>query len=144
MILRLREKPNTVLFHSLAFFCLNFILSSISYQVCSPTVLGESKSNFLFIAIDDLKDRVGCMGRHPQSLIPNSDRLAAYGVLFENTHCPVSACNPSLTAIFTGISPQVSGLFRNEQNKKGAFWRKCRQGVWRPFAPRACFSNVEW
>ena len=76
------------------------------------------KPNVLFIAIDDLNDWVGCMGGHPQTLTPNLDRLAASGVLFENAHCPAPACNPSRTAIFTGISPHVSGLYRNEQKMR--------------------------
>ena len=64
-----------------------------------------------------LNDWVGCMGGHPQALTPNLDRLAATGVLFENAHCPAPACNPSRT-IFTGISPHVSGLYRNEQKMR--------------------------
>ena len=105
------------------FFWLNFILSSISLCVCWPSVLGEGpKPNVLFIAIDDLNDWVGCMGGHPQALTPNLDRLAASGVLFENAHCPAPACNPSRTAIFTGISPHVSGLYRNEQKMREDAW----------------------
>ena len=100
------------------FFWLNFILSSISLCVCWPSVLGGPKPNVLFIAIDDLNDWVGCMGGHPQTLTPNLDRLTASGVLFENAHCPAPACNPSRTAIFTGISPHVSGLYRNEQKMR--------------------------
>ena len=74
--------------------------------------------NVLFIAIDDLNDWVGCLGGHPQARTPNLDRLAASGILFTNAHCPAPACNPSRTAIFTGISPHRSGLYENGQKMR--------------------------
>ena len=45
------------------------------------------KPNVLFLAVDDLNDRVGCMGGHPNGKIPYIDRLAAKGTLFENAFC---------------------------------------------------------
>ena len=77
-----------------------------------------AKSNVLFIAIDDLNDWVGCLGGHPQSRTPNLDRLASSGVLFSNAHCAAPSCNPSRTAVFTGISPHRSGLYRNGQSMR--------------------------
>ena len=79
---------------------------------------GAERPNVLFIAIDDLNDWVGCLGGHPQARTPNLDRLAASGLLFTNAHCPAPACNPSRTAIFTGISPHRSGLYRNGQKMR--------------------------
>lgn len=76
------------------------------------------RPNVLFISVDDLNDWIGCMGGHPQSLTPNFDRLAKSGVLFTNAHCVAPACNPSRTAVFSGISPNVSGLYRNEQTMR--------------------------
>lgn len=76
------------------------------------------KPNILFIALDDLNDWIGCMGGHPQTLTPNLDRLAASGVLFTNAHCPGAACNPSRTAIMTGLSPHRSGLYENGQKMR--------------------------
>jgi len=77
-----------------------------------------SRPNVLFIAMDDLNDWIGCLGGHPQTITPNLDRLAESGVLFTNAHCPAPACNPSRTAIMTGLSPHVSGLYRNEQDMR--------------------------
>ena len=77
-----------------------------------------ARPNVLFIALDDLNDWVGCLRGHPQARTPNLDRLAASGVLFENAHCPAPACNPSRTAIFTGLSPHVSGLYANGQSMR--------------------------
>ncbi len=74
--------------------------------------------NVLFIAMDDLKDWIGCMGGHPQSITPNLNRLAASGVLFKNAHCAAPACNPSRSAIITGRAPNRSGLYDNRQQMR--------------------------
>ncbi len=76
------------------------------------------RPNILFISVDDLNDWVGCLGGHPQASTPNIDRLASSGMLFTNAHCPAPACNPSRTAIMTGISPHKSGLYDNRQKMR--------------------------
>jgi len=68
------------------------------------------KPNALFISVDDLKDWAGCLRDIFQTRTPNIDCLAASGMLFTNAHCAAPACNPSRTAIMTGISPYMSGL----------------------------------
>ena len=99
-------------------FWLNSIFAFFSLCFGSYSAMGDRKPNILFIAMDDLNDWVGCLGGHPQAKTPNLDRLAASGVLFDNAHCPAPACNPSRTAVFTGISPHVSGLYRNDQKMR--------------------------
>lgn len=82
------------------------------------TVFGgerPSKPNVLFIAVDDLNDWVGCLGGHLQTRTPNIDKLAKSGVLFTNAHCPAPSCNPSRSAIFSGVPPYRSGLYNNRQ-----------------------------
>ncbi|HAY82188.1 MAG TPA: iduronate-2-sulfatase [Planctomycetaceae bacterium] len=81
-------------------------------------VAAKSRPNVLFIAIDDLNDWIGCLGGHPQARTPHIDRLAASGTLFTNAHCPAPACNPSRTAIMTGLSPHQSGLYDNRQKMR--------------------------
>lgn len=76
------------------------------------------KPNVLFISVDDLNDWIGCLNGHPQAMTPNIDRLAASGMLFTNAHCAAPACNPSRTAIMTGISPHKSGLYDNRQKMR--------------------------
>lgn len=75
----------------------------------------KARPNVLFISMDDLNDWIGVMGGHRQALTPNLDRLAKQSVLFTNAHCAAPACNPSRTAIFTGRSPNRSGLYDNRQ-----------------------------
>lgn len=96
---------------------MKIIILFLSIVHCAVTNL-SAKPNVLFIAIDDLNDWVGCLGGHPQARTPNLDRLASSGVLFSNAHCAAPSCNPSRTAIFTGISPHRSGLYRNGQSMR--------------------------
>jgi arylsulfatase A-like enzyme len=87
----------------------------------NPAIADDTNAdrpNILFIAMDDLNDWTGCLGGHPQVLTPNIDRLAESGVFFTNAHCAAPACNPSRTAIMTGISPHVSGLYENGQKMR--------------------------
>ena len=74
--------------------------------------------NVLFIAVDDLNDWIGCLGGHRQTQTPNIDRLAASGVLFTNAYCAGASCNPSRTALMTGIPPSQSGLYDNRQKMR--------------------------
>jgi arylsulfatase A-like enzyme len=89
----------------LTFFC--FLL-----LVC-PSFAKDKPPNVLFIAVDDLNDWVGCLGGHPQAKTPNIDRLASKGVLFENAHCAAPLCNPSRTAVMTGLRPSTTGIYGN-------------------------------
>ncbi|MBD3676476.1 MAG: sulfatase [Planctomycetaceae bacterium] len=79
----------------------------------------DSRPNVLFIAVDDMNDWVGCLGGYPGKVhTPNIDKLAARGMLFTNAHCPAPVCNPSRTAILTGLRPSTTGIYDN-----GAWWR---------------------
>lgn len=76
------------------------------------------RPNVLFISIDDLNDWIGCLEGHPQTKTPNIDRLAASGVLFTNAHCSSPSCNPSRTAVMTGMPCYQSGLYDNRQRMR--------------------------
>jgi arylsulfatase A-like enzyme len=93
-------------------FCV-FLLSSLF--VSFGHLSAAPRPNVLFIAVDDLNDWIGCLGGHPQTKTPNLDRLAASGVLFKNAYCPAASCNPSRTAILSGLAPHRSGLYQNPQ-----------------------------
>ncbi|NUQ64282.1 MAG: sulfatase [Pirellulales bacterium] len=74
--------------------------------------------NVLFIAIDDLRDWVGYLGNQ-QVKTPNLDRFAARGVCFTRGYCASPCCNPSRTALLTGLRPGTSGVYNNNDD-----WRK--------------------
>jgi arylsulfatase A-like enzyme len=98
--------------HALALYLLFF---------ATPTHAADEPAkqpNVLFIAVDDLNDWIGCLGGHPQTKTPNFDRLAASGVLFKNAYCPAASCNPSRSAILSGIEPHRSGLYTNRQKMR--------------------------
>ncbi len=76
------------------------------------------RPNVLFVSVDDLNDWTGCLGGHPQAKTPNLDRLAQSGVLFTNAHCAAPQCNPSRSAVFTGIPPYRSGVYHNGQKMR--------------------------
>lgn len=73
-----------------------------------------SRPNVLFLAVDDLRDWVGCLEGYAGTVhTPNIDRLARRGVLFSNAHCPSPKCAPSRAAIMTGLMPSTTGLYDN-------------------------------
>lgn len=100
-----------------AFVCI-VVASWILGHGFRASAADTKRPNILFIAVDDLNDWIGCMGGHSQTITPNFDRLAKSGILFTNAHCPAPACNPSRTAIFTGISPHRSGVYSNGQKMR--------------------------
>ena len=73
------------------------------------------KPNVLFIAVDDLNAWVGHLGRNSQTLTPNIDRLAKMGVTFTHAYCAAPVCNPSRTALMSGLRPGQTGVYDNGQ-----------------------------
>jgi arylsulfatase A-like enzyme len=71
----------------------------------------QERPNVLFIAIDDLRDWAGCYGVQPAAKTPNLDDLARRGTLFTRAYCAAPWCNPSRTALLTGIRPSTSGVY---------------------------------
>ena len=85
----------------------------------------KPRPNVLFLAVDDMKDWVNCLGGYEGKVItPNIDRLAARGMLFTNAHCPSPKCAPSRAAIMTGLRPSTTGLYDN-----GHWWFPNLPGV---------------
>lgn len=112
---------------------------SIKKLVCAILLIGLSKvlmakqPNFLFIAIDDLNDHLGCMAEEAgndlqliypdpgmrakirERITPHLDRLAASGVPFMRSYTACTVCNPSRTALMTGVRPHRSGILDNKK-----------------------------
>ncbi len=76
------------------------------------------KPNILFIAIDDMNDWTTLFNKDNPIKTPNLERLAARGTFFTHAYCAVAACNPSRTAILTGLNPTTSGVYGNGQEWK--------------------------
>ncbi|MFN7918595.1 MAG: sulfatase [Bryobacteraceae bacterium] len=73
-----------------------------------------SRPNVLFLSVDDMNDWVGCLRGYPRVRTPNIDALARRGVLFSDAHCASPLCNPSRTALFTGMAASTTGVYDNE------------------------------
>ncbi|MFM7606784.1 MAG: sulfatase, partial [Prosthecobacter sp.] len=71
------------------------------------------KPNVLFIAIDDLRDWVGYLHHNEQTKTPNIDRLAKMGTAFSRSYCAAPVCNPSRTALMSGMRPSTTGVYDN-------------------------------
>ena len=78
-----------------------------------------SKPNVLFIAIDDMNDWTSVFNKDNPIKTPNLERLARRGLFFRNAFCSTPACNPSRTAILTGLHATTSGVYGNRDP-----WRK--------------------
>ncbi len=90
----------------------------------APIAAGaDDRPNVLFIALDDLNHWVGHLGRNPQAVTPNIDRLAARGVRFTRAYCAAPLCNPSRAALMSGLRPSTTGVYQNNED-------------WRPVVPK--------
>ena len=98
-----------IVVHLFVIFALNATATRAQGQTAPPA----GKPNVLFIAIDDLRDWVGYLNRHPQAKTPNIDRLAARGVAFTRSYCAAPVCNPSRAALMSGLRPSTSGVYNN-------------------------------
>src|SRR4026207_2042862 len=79
-----------------------------------PTLAQTNKKyNVLFIAVDDLNDWIGPLDGYKGVKTPNIDKLAKQGMNFTRAYCPAPVCNPSRTALLTGVRPSTSGVYQN-------------------------------
>ena len=97
-------------------FYLLLILILAAVNGCKVTKTELLKHpNVLFISIDDLNDWIEPLGGHPQAKTPNLSSLAEEGVCFTRAYCAGTACNPSRTALLTGMAPHNTGMYVNMQ-----------------------------
>jgi arylsulfatase A-like enzyme len=74
------------------------------------------KPNVLFIAIDDMNDWTTLFEENNPIQTPNLERLAARGTFFTRAYCAAPGCNPSRTAILSGLRPTTSGVYGNRDS----------------------------
>jgi arylsulfatase A-like enzyme len=97
--------------HRLLMLAAGFLGFASAVQADTP----KAKPNVVFIAVDDLNDWIGVLGKHPQARTPNLDRLAKKSMIFTRAYCAAPACNPSRTALLTGLRPSTTGVYHNNQ-----------------------------
>ena len=87
----------------------------LASMTAAPGLAQSRRPNVVSLSVDDLNDWVGCLGGYPGVKTPNIDKLARRGVLFSDAHCVAPLCNPSRTAILSGLRPSTSGIYNNDQ-----------------------------
>lgn len=76
----------------------------------------RSPPNILLIILDDQNAFAGRTDLAPQPATPNLSRVAQRGVTFANAQCPAPVCNPSRTALLSGLRPSTTGIYDNSQD----------------------------
>lgn len=99
------------------------IAVSVSLRAHAGTPAAPARPNILFLAFDDLRDRLGYLG-HMQAKTPNFDRLAQRGTAFTRSYAISTVCNPSRAAVLLGQRPSTSGIYGNNTD-----WREAAPGI---------------
>jgi arylsulfatase A-like enzyme len=89
---------------------------AVQFLALSMPAADAKRPNVLFIAIDDLRDWVGCLKQNPQTKTPNIDRLAKMGEVFTRSYCAAPVCNPSRAALMSGLRPFTTGVYENNND----------------------------
>jgi arylsulfatase A-like enzyme len=97
----------------------------VALAICITSVLacgtGERPLNVLIIGVDTLRpDHLGCYG-YERSTSPAIDRLAAEGVLFENTISQSPWTLPSFSSLFTSLYPSQHGAMSAVSRMRESF-----------------------
>ncbi|MES2806987.1 MAG: sulfatase [Bacteroidota bacterium] len=78
------------------------------------TQASKTKPNVLFILIDDLNEYVSQLKGYPGLKTPNLDKFVKTAVNFKKAYCAAPVCNPSRSALLSGIAPYRSGVYDND------------------------------
>ena len=97
---------------------MNSIMKTLVILSALVAIFGQSasaadKPNVLFLAVDDMNDWIGCLGKTPRAITPNIDKLAKSGVNFTNAHTAGVFCAPSRAAIFSGQFASTTGCYQS-------------------------------
>ncbi len=86
------------------------IRSLLALALLALPLSAAEKTNVLFIAVDDLRPALGCLG-DPAAKTPNIDKLAAGGTAFLRAYCQQAVCSPSRSSLLTGCRPDTTKVY---------------------------------
>jgi arylsulfatase A-like enzyme len=72
--------------------------------------------NVLFISLDDMNDWVEPLAGNSQSVTPHLSKFADEATNFSKNYCSSPGCNPSRSALLTGLHTYNSGMYSNYQD----------------------------
>jgi len=92
-----------------------FAITSIPGEEAGGEEIRPERMNVLMIALDDLNNYPAMMKNYPGVQTPNFEAFAKTALQFTRAYCPGTMCNPSRSAILSGIAPYRSGIYENSQ-----------------------------
>ena len=107
--------PGRVAFAALGVACVAAAAGGTYYAADAVRRANAPRPNILFMIFDDLGFYLGSNQRVPAAISPNLDAIAQRGVVFDHAYCPAPLCNPSRTAMLTGVPPYKSGVYYNDE-----------------------------
>ena len=91
-------------------FVLAVMISSLISQISFADI---NKPNIILISVDAMRpDHMSCYG-YNRNTTPNIDKIAEKGVIFTDASCLVPLTNPSISTLFTSLTPDENGVNRN-------------------------------
>ncbi len=72
--------------------------------------------NVLFISLDDMNDWIEPLAGNGQTITPHLNKFADEAVNFSRNYCASPGCNPSRSALLTGLHTYSSGMYSNYQD----------------------------
>ena len=93
-----------------------------SYNVCYTKLLhsgfGAEKPNFLIVIADDATYRDLPLWGGENVEMPNLDRLASEGLVFDRAYLTIAMCQPCRSEMYTGLYPVRNGACWNDSASK--------------------------
>jgi uncharacterized sulfatase len=84
-------------------------------QAVAASGIDATEMNILMIGVEDLRAiALGCYG-NTICKTPNIDALAGQGMRFDRAYCSSPVCNPSRTAMVTGLRPDSNRVYHNSE-----------------------------